>query len=198
MLLVSQGSHKIKKPNGAAPSELEQQVAQELYNIELSNKALKSDLRPLQIVSVREVEVPAVGKRALAVFVPFPQLATYKKIQKSLVEELEKKFSDAHVVFLGQRTVLGKAYLRNQKTRGPIPRSRTLKAVQEALLDDVVTPSEIVGKRIRVHRDGSKVIKVFLNPKDAAALEGKTETFAAVYKALTNKAVEVSFPSRHH
>lgn len=42
------------------------------------------------------------------------------------------------------------------------PRSRTLTAVHEAMLEDVVLPAEIVGKRVRYQIDGSKIMKVEL------------------------------------
>jgi len=42
------------------------------------------------------------------------------------------------------------------------PRSRTLTAVHEAMLEDVVLPAEIVGKRVRYRIDGSKIMKVYI------------------------------------
>jgi small subunit ribosomal protein S7e len=59
---------------------------------------------------------------------------------------------------------------------------------------DLVYPTEIVGKRLRVRTDGSKTLKVHLNPKEKVNVEGKVDTFASVYKDLCKKDVVFEFP----
>jgi hypothetical protein len=77
-----------------------------------------------------------------------------------LTRELEKKFSDRHVVFIGQRRIMRKPG-RNSRQKQPRPMSRTLTSVHEKILEDLVFPTEIVGKRTRVCPDGRKIIKVY-------------------------------------
>jgi small subunit ribosomal protein S7e len=184
---------KIQKPEGQVADEFELQVAQELFNLQSSGAELKADLQTLYITAAKQVDVTA-GRKAIVIFVPFRLAKAFHKIQPRLVRELEKKFSGRHVVIIAQRTILGKGYARSSKTSGPRPRSRTLTAVQEAILDDLVFPTEIVGKRTRVRLDGSKTLKVFLDPKDQVNVETKLDTFATVYKKLTNKDVVFEFP----
>lgn len=184
---------KIVKAGGVAPSEFEAQVAQELSNLEMSASDLKADLHDLYISAARELEVES-GRKAVVIFVPFRQLKDFHKIQTRLVRELEKKFNGRHVVIIAQRTILPKTISRSITQNGPRARSRTLTAVQDSILEDIVYPTEIVGKRIRYKTDGTKVLKVYLDPKDQANVETKLETFSYVYKALTKKDVVFEFP----
>jgi small subunit ribosomal protein S7e len=77
-----------------------------------------------------------------------------------LTRELEKKLSDKYIVFLSQRRVLPKPKRNATAVGQKRPRSRTLTAVHEKMLEDLVWPSEIVGKRTRVAADGGKLIRV--------------------------------------
>ncbi|KAF7725159.1 40S ribosomal protein [Apophysomyces ossiformis] len=186
-------SHKITKVAGAKPvDEFELSIAQALVELENNVPELKKELKPLTISSAKEVDVGG-GRKAIVIFVPVPQLKAFHNIQQRLTRELEKKFSERHVVFVGQRRILPKPR-RRVMAKQPRPRSRTLTAVHDAILEDLAYPTEIVGKRTRVKVDGSKTIKVFLDVKDATTLEYKLDTFSAVYKKLTGKDVVFEFP----
>ncbi|CAM9152267.1 unnamed protein product [Sphacelaria rigidula] len=188
------GATKIVKPEGQEPDEFEQTVAQELFNLEMSAADIKSDIRDLYITGAKQQVDVGGGKKAIIIFVPYRLLRSYHKIQQRLVRELEKKFSGRHVVIIATRTILGKSYARSTKTQGIRPRSRTLTSVQDSMLEDLVFPTEIVGKRTRCKIDGSKLLKVQLDPKDQVNVETKLDTFSSVYKKITNKDVVFEFP----
>jgi len=174
------------------PDEIETSVAQALIDLENNVPELKSELRALQISAAREVDVRG-GKKAIVIFVPVPQLKAFHKVQQRLTRELEKKFADRHVVFIAQRRMLRKP-TRTSRVKQKRPRSRTLTNVHEKILEDLVFPTEIVGKRTRVATDGSKVLKVLLDSKDATSLEYKLDSFSSVYRRLTGKDVVFEFP----
>ena len=158
----------------------------------MSSPELKAPLRDLYITAAKEVDCGG-GRKAILLYVPYKLRKSFNKVHQRLVRELEKKFSGRHVLIIAQRTILGKSFFRNQKTSGPLPRSRTLTAVHDAILEDIVYPTEIAGKRIRYKVDGKKIYKVYLDSKDQANVEGRTDTFAAVYQKLTNKQVAFHF-----
>mmetsp|Transcript_78845 Transcript_78845/g.176706 ORF Transcript_78845/g.176706 Transcript_78845/m.176706 type:complete len:194 (+) Transcript_78845:76-657(+) len=185
---------KIVKEKGAAPTDLEEEVAKALFDIEVSPSSdIKTDLKDIYMSAAKEMDVGKTGK-VVVVYFPFRVWKSVLKIQGRLIRELEKKFNKKQVVFVANRTILDKNFRRKGlKVR---PRSRTLTAVHESILQDVVGPTEIVGKRTRISVDGSKIMKVFLDPKDKDKenVEAKMSAFSAVYKKLTNKEAVFMFP----
>src|SRR5262249_31490727 len=149
---------------------------------------IKAVMQDVYATEARQVKSDN-GKECVVITIPYKLLSKFRQVQIRLVRELEKKFSPNHVVIIAQRTILPPS---NGKT-GPRPRSRTLTAVHETLLEDVVHPLEIVGKRLRVSK-GSKTLRVLLDPKEQNNYETKLETFQTVYQKLTGKRVDFAFP----
>eukprot|EP01053_Blabericola_migrator_P009860 Blabericola_migrator_1__9859@NODE_542_length_7732_cov_201_153033_g409_i0_p5_GENE_NODE_542_length_7732_cov_201_153033_g409_i0NODE_542_length_7732_cov_201_153033_g409_i0_p5_ORF_typecomplete_len200_score43_15Ribosomal_S7e/PF01251_18/8_5e55_NODE_542_length_7732_cov_201_153033_g409_i025603159 len=184
--------HKLNKN----PSPVELEVAQICSEIAESstNPESKAAVATMKIVKVKEVDVPETGKKALVVFVPYVVYKnTVRPQQQRIINELEKK-TKKHVCLMTIRSIMKPNTSRaGLKVR---PRSRTLTAVHDAMLTDLVAPTEIVGRRTRVAVDGHKLYKVYLDPKDRTkeSLEEKLPTFGAVYQALTCKETVFDFP----
>ncbi|KAL6520107.1 40S ribosomal protein [Orobanche hederae] len=183
-------SQKIHKDKEAEPTEIEENVAQALFDLENTNQEIKSDLKDLFINSALQIDVSG-GKKAIVIHVPYRLGKPFRKIHPRLVRELEKKFSGKEVVLIASRRIARPPKKGSAVQR---PRTRTLTAVHEAMLEDIVYPAEIVGKRIRYRLDGSKIMKVFLDAKGKNETENKLETFAAVYRKLSGKEVVFEFP----
>merc|ERR1712022_85680 len=186
---------KIQKENGAEPDELEDSVAQAMFDLEVSAHDLKVDLHDLFFLGAKEYDV-AGGKKAITITVPYRLLKAYHKnqVQQRLVRELEKKFSGKHVVIVASRKIQQKTIRKAKGSAQRRPRSRTLTAVHDAILEDLVYPTEIVGKPVRVRLDGTKRTRVYLDPKDQTNTQDKLESFVAVFKKLTGKDAVFDFP----
>ncbi|WRX20206.1 Small ribosomal subunit protein eS7 - like 3, partial [Theobroma cacao] len=181
---------KIHKDKDAEPTEFEETVAQALFDLENTNQDFKAELQDLYINSAVQMDVSG-NRKAVVIYVPYRLRKAFRKVHLRLVRELEKKFSGKDVVLLATRRILRPPKKGSAVQR---PRTRTLTAVHEAMLEDMVHPAEIVGKRTRYRIDGSKIMKVFLDPKEKNNTEYKLETFAGVYRKLTGKDVVFEYP----
>jgi small subunit ribosomal protein S7e len=131
----------------------------------------------------------------ISLLTPSPANTT---IPSSLTRELEKKFSDRHVLILASRRILPRPKRSNRSRTSQTqkrPRSRTLTAVHDAILTDLVYPVEIVGKRLRTKEDGSKVLKVVLDEKEKNSIDHRLDTYSEVYRRLTGRGVNFEFPA---
>ena len=179
---------KIALASDHAPSQPEVEVATCLHELEHNNECdIQRDVALLKIAGVLELDVNGDSSQKVVV-IGFPYrlyVDVVRRIQTRLIGELEKKLGK-FVVLHARRRIMSSKTIRSSGLRA-LPRSRTLTAVQNALLEDIVKPAEIVGKRIRVRLDGTHLHKIYLDPKDRDIVESKLAAFAEVYKKLTTR-----------
>lgn len=184
---------KIVKRSGETPSDLELEVAKALFDIEVSPSCdFKAELKEIVISAAQELEVKA-GRKAIIVHFPYKSWRVVAKIHGRLIRELEKKLSKKHVVLTADRTMINKNFRRmGIEVR---PRSRTLTSIHESILDDIVAPLQIGGKRTRMAADSTKMLKVILDVKEKErdSIQEKLDTFSAAYLKLTNKPAVFAF-----
>jgi len=166
-------------------SAFEETVVKALNDIKATAK--EPIIQKVIVSAAKEVAVE--DKKAIVIFVPYRIHKAVLKVQERLIREFEKKFNGAPVFIVAQRKILP------VKVGLARPHSRSRAAVHEAILHDLSAPSQIVGVRTRYRTDGSKILKVFLNPKDQKDFEGKLKALSSVYSALTSRAVEFTFPA---
>ncbi|KAK2949094.1 putative 40S ribosomal protein S7 [Blattamonas nauphoetae] len=188
---MSQSREKLMKRKEVEPTKLELNIAQTFCDIEKSQSPIAKNIAPLRICAVREFEVSS-NKKALVVFVPFPQLAAYHRVQTQLVQELEKKLTGNTVLIVAKRRIIPKPK-RGTKYTQPRPRSRTVASVHEKILDDLVYPLNIQGKHIRHRVDGSEIVKVQFEKKSRDDIKDKLDCLSVVYHNLTGKNTAFEF-----
>jgi len=193
-------SHKAKFFKGAAtnPTQLEETIAQAIYDLENSSSEWKNDLKDFYIVNAKEVDFTPKGKKGrnvYLVYIPFPCLKLAQKIHKRFVPELESRLK-AFCMFVAKRTIQSK-WKKTHKSQKR-PNSRTLTAVHEAVLEDLLLPTTLIGKRIRHRLDGSTVTKCILDQNDRDVVEDKLDAIAHIYKRLTTKDIVFEFRQEQH
>lgn len=183
---------KLRKLKRSKPSEIEDNVAKALHELELNHKTLRMHLPRFHINTAKVVSPSVEGARkALVVFYPLRYLMLVKKTQKVLTAELEKRFSGHIVLLVAQRRIAKRPtdVYKLQK----VQRSTTSTAVYESILGDLLGATEIVGRRWKARTDGSKTQKIFLDTADRKKIENRLPLISLVYKKLTHRTVNFSF-----
>lgn len=182
---------KLRKLKRAKPSAIENNVAKTLFELETSHKTLRTHLPRFHINGVRMIKSPRLEKDAMIVFYPLRFLMLVRKIQHTLIAELEKRHSGSVVVMVAQRKITKRPHDVYKLQR--VQRSRTSTAVFESILNDLIYPCDVVGRRWRYRTGGSKIMKVFLDARDRKKVESRLAVLTNVYKQLTHRAVSFGF-----
>jgi len=145
------------------------------------------------INSVEEVEHEdndGSQKKYILIKIPYRSLQFYRKVSSQMIDHLEAKFKWPVIVVVN-RTIDSKRKISHPSQKRP--RSRTLKAVHQAILNDVVVPSSIVGRRTRVSQQTGITETVYLDPLDRALVEEKLEAMANAYQKLSTHEIVLEF-----
>merc|ERR1712179_551309 len=165
---------KLQKKGEARATELEEEVAKTLQAFETSSPDLQQHLKFVYFNSAEEVEFEqADGQTAkyILVRIPYRSLGYFKKVGPKEIENLESKFKWPIIVIA----------------------NRTLKAVHQAILNDIVCPSSITGRSVRVAADARNNERVFLDPLDKSLVESKIDCMAHAYAKLTTHKITFEF-----
>ncbi|OAF69866.1 40S ribosomal protein S7 [Intoshia linei] len=154
---------------------------------------LRTKLAELYFIKAQEFNVD--GKFVIVIVVPFRQCESYRKLNLRLVTEFEKRLNGKTVIILTDRKMLNKPKRGKKMTeKQKRPRSRTLTSVYENMLEDIVYPARIVGKRIRISTDCSKLYKIHLDEGKRSYSEPRAWAYKHVYQCLTGRKMEIQFP----
>ena len=179
---------KIVKKDKAKPSEIEEEVAKALFEFEV-NCTFETKEYAKKIL-IMKAEMVDANPKYLLIRVPYKSLEPLRKVQKELIENLEKKFS-APIIIVGWRTIISKVVKAKGKQRRPL--SKTLTAVNQSLMDDVVYPNVIAGKRIRFTKEGTEIYKIIFSDRLKDQLKDRLAVMSSAYKKLTQKNLQFEF-----
>ena len=173
-----------------AVSEIQKNVSNALEKIKDAEKEHKAELESLKIEHANEVPV-SDDQKCFLIQISTQNIAGFKKVHSLLTKKLEEHLSNPVVIIPARKRVNGKEY-RNFVSK-KVPRDRTLTAVFDAYLDDILYPATIIGKRIRYSVGKTRTYKVLVDPLDNENIEYKLPAMISCYTALTNRKLEIEF-----
>ena len=184
-------STKERTPQEIREEQLVSEVNKIIKDYANSNSELRDLLSKLTVQKVKEYSLTENNKtvgKALLVFLPFNFHVKQPQAVVRLMSEIKKKKS-VQVFMTARRTMIHPRSGYKQK----IPKSRTLTAVYESLLDDLISPANILGKRTRFRMGGTQTLKVQLNVDNKGFLQPRLAAIKQIYASLTKKDLSFNF-----
>ena len=167
-------------------------VAKVFNDFAESHTEFKGRMKEIKIENVTEFKYDD-GKTFLLVNINEAGAKSLQIVHVDLVKRLESTTGKPVIVIPQRKTVDGKKF-RNFIGK-KVPRTKTLTYVRENLLEDLVFPATIVGKRTRYPRGQQKQLKVLIDSVDKDTISSKTSAICVGYKSLTGHELSLDFPA---
>ena len=182
---------KKEAPKKGSINEIQKNVATEFEKIKDTEKEYKAELDTIKIEHANEVPMNEEQKCYL-IQISTQNLAGFKKVHSLLTKKFETHLANTVILIPKRKRVNGKEYRTYVSKK--VPRDKTLTAVFDAYLDDILYPATIVGKRIRypVGRT-TRTYKVIIDPLDKEIVNYRVDAIKACFKALTNRKLDIEF-----
>ena len=173
-----------------------EQVSNIIKNLSKASEENTKLLKNAKVTDVKQFVIKTEDKKslkALVIYLPFPYLKDHKPAVNKIINEVQAK-TGSYAFVVAKRTVISKWSDYKQK----IPKSRTLTDVCDAILEDLLTPGQIIGRRMRVRLNGTHLYKIHVNEESKPYLQDKVETITQIYHALTNRKIAIEFKPEHN
>jgi small subunit ribosomal protein S7e len=170
---------------------LQAELSKIVNDIVPDTRADKKTARPSMVSDVKEFQFSSSDKKnvsALIVYLPYTFVQNNRGLVTKIVNEVQKR-KNKHAFVVAKRTVINKKADFKQM----IPRNRTMTAVYDALLEDLIFPANIIGRRYRYRLNGTQLGKVYLSDEARPFLEDRVELIAQLYFSLTNRKIVFEF-----
>jgi len=184
---------RIIKKAGEKPTDLEEEVAKTLHSLSAKYEKLHSNLKIIFLNSASYVDYTQRDgsvDQYLLVRIPHRSLGAFKKVGAIVQQELEQKFSKQTIIVANRNIISPSAKAHPTQMR---PRSRCLMTVHKEILNDVLFPSNIQERSMRVQADGRRQQIVLLDPLDNELMEEKLDAIIDCYHKLTTHKISLGF-----
>ena len=178
-------------PSAKPVSTLQSEITKVIHDIANASADTKKAVRSAVVSNAAEYKFNLENNKTLSVLVfylPFTFIRDNRPLLTKIINELQKKRGQ-FVFPIAKRTMI------NSKSdfKQIIPRNRTLTSVYDSILDDLIFPASIIGRRMRYRSNGSLLTKIFLSDDTKVYLEDKVKIIAELYFKLTNRKIAFEF-----
>lgn len=171
-------------------NKLHKDIEKVILDLANSHSELKNSFKGFSLLGVENLKLTCEGRKvdALILYVPYPFLHHNRSLLSKIINEVTKAKKLSTFV-VARRTIVHP----RSDYKQIIPRNRTLTSVYDSILEDLVYPANIIGRRYRYRLDGTRLTKIHINDDMSEYLADRAQLICEVYNKLTNRKIVIEF-----